>query len=311
MMPSLYVHVPFCKKKCDYCDFVSYAGREDAVDDYLDALEREAKVLSSSLDSPDVATLFLGGGTPTLLEPERIDRLFKILRSHFRVAGGAEVTAEANPGTLTRDKLKALKDNGVNRISLGAQSLDDDILKRLGRIHRSYEVYSSVETIREAGINNLGIDLIFSIPGQSLKDWSATLDGVIGLKPEHVSTYSLQIEEGTPFHAEMADGTMRPLSEEAELEMYKLAISRLKHSGYTHYEISNFARPGMISRHNIVYWTMGDYAGLGCGAHSFLNGTRIENLSDLLKLLIKDPVASRSCTRTQKRRTCRSSYFWA
>ena len=308
MTLSLYVHVPFCKKKCDYCDFVSYAGRESAIDDYLEALSVESAKVSADLQRHEVATVFIGGGTPTLLEPDRIEKAFKTLRSNFDFQSGAEITVEANPGTITRDKLKALRENGVNRISLGVQSLDDEMLKKLGRIHRSFEVISSVEMIREAGFRNLGLDLIFAIPGQSQKDWIRTLEGAVKLKPEHISTYNLQIEEGTPFHTEMTEGALRPQSEEAELDMYRTAISKLKEAGYSHYEISNFAKPGMESRHNIVYWKMGDYIGLGCGAHSYLNGTRIENSSDLSSY-IKDPVGSKHEHRNTKKENMQEFVF--
>ncbi len=300
MNRSLYVHMPFCRKKCNYCDFPSYAAKEALVPAYLKALSEEAKLVSSGLESTAVDTVFVGGGTPTLLSAESLSELFGILRRSFEIVDAAEISVEANPGTVTREKLKVLKGIGVNRISLGAQSFSNEILRKLGRIHLSHETIEAFELIREAGFGNVNLDLIFAVPGQSALDWRDTLARALALKPEHVSAYNLQIEEGTPFHAEKLEGLLKLPDEEKELEMYKLAIDELKSKGYRHYEISNFAKPGYECRHNITYWTLRDYIGIGCGAHSYVGGTRFENSANLDEYLKMDFEKSRKLHRNSK-----------
>jgi len=285
---SLYIHIPFCIKKCNYCDFPSYGGRENLIPEYIDAMRSELGYYSSLYDRPSISTIYVGGGTPTLLPEDLIVSLFESIRKDFDVHSDAEITVEANPGTVTREKMKAFFSSGVNRISLGAQTFNNTLLKKLGRIHLEHEINEAYEIIRGAGFNNINLDLIFALPGENFRDWQGTLEKAVILKPEHISTYNLQIEEGTPFFSDKVDGALMLPSEEEELNMYKSAISYLKDNGYSQYEISNFARDGRECRHNLTYWTMRDYIGVGAGAHSFINNVRIANTAYLEKYLSKD-----------------------
>jgi len=288
MSSSLYIHVPFCKRKCNYCDFTSYAGKEDLIQEYLESLRSESGYISSLYDKPKIRTVFIGGGTPTLLSEENIKYLFDTISADFEILPGAEVTVEANPGTVTRDKLKTLLSCGANRISLGAQVFNNKLLKKLGRIHMEHEIIDSYNMIKETGFKNVNLDLIFALPGENMKDWRETLEKAIELKPEHISTYNLQIEEGTVFFEEKLEGHLSLPNEDVELEMYTMAIELLRSNDYDQYEISNFAKAGFECEHNKTYWKMLDYIGLGAGAHSYIDGTRIENTSDLNKYLTKN-----------------------
>jgi len=288
MSCSLYLHIPFCRKKCNYCDFPSYAGKENLIPEYIEALKAELGYYSSIYERPVIRTIYVGGGTPTLLPEEVSSSLFESIRKDFDVLSNAEVTFEANPGTITKEKLKALMNAGVNRISLGAQTFTDNLLKKLGRIHLEHEINEAYEMVRDAGFRNVNLDLMFALPGGNIKDWQETLVKAVRLNPEHISTYNLQIEEGTPFYIDKLEGDLLMPEEEDELEMYKTAIAFLKENGYEHYEISNFARKGHESAHNKAYWTLQDYIGAGAGAHSFINNIRIENTPSLEKYLTKD-----------------------
>jgi oxygen-independent coproporphyrinogen-3 oxidase len=287
MSYSLYVHIPFCKKKCNYCDFPSYAGKESLIPDYIEALKGESGYYSSIYEKPRIKTVFVGGGTPTLLSEADILNLFDTLRSDFSILPDAEITFEANPGTVTKEKLKALTSCGVNRISLGAQTFNNNLLKKLGRIHLEHEIIEAYVMIREAGFRNINIDLIFALPGESIKDWYETIKKAVDLKPEHISTYNLQVEEGTPLYLDKMEGSLNLPDEDSELKMFRASLTYLAVNGYRHYEISNFARSGFECRHNITYWTLEDYIGIGLGAHSYINGIRIENTVDMDKYLSK------------------------
>ncbi len=288
MTYSLYIHIPFCKKKCAYCDFTSYPGKESLIPEYIEALKSEIGYISSLYDRPQISTVYVGGGTPTLLGEHDIRSLFDAVRKDFDVKSKAEMTFEANPGTVTEEKLQVMKGIGANRISLGAQSFNNDLLKKLGRIHMERDISDAFSLIRETGFRNVNIDLIFALPGESLRDWEDTLRKTLELKPEQVSVYNLQLEEGTPLYDEKMEGGLILPDEEEELAMYKKAIEMLKKKGYQHYEISNFAQKGFECEHNITYWTMGGYIGVGAGAHSYMNGTRIENTPFLDKYMSKD-----------------------
>jgi oxygen-independent coproporphyrinogen-3 oxidase len=288
MSCSLYIHIPFCKRKCNYCDFPSYAGRESLVPEYIEALKSELGYYSSLYDKPSVKTIFVGGGTPTLLPEEQISSLFEAIAKDFNVLPDSEISFEANPGTVTKEKLKTLINSGVNRISLGAQTFNDTLLKKLGRIHLEHDIIDAYEMIRETGFKNINLDLIFALPGENINDWQNSLVKAVKLNPEHISTYNLQIEEGTPFYTEKLEGGLLMPEEEEELKMYKIAIAFLNENGYKQYEISNFAREGFECAHNKAYWTMQDYIGIGAGAHSFINNIRIENTPFLEKYLTKD-----------------------
>lgn len=277
-MRGLYVHVPFCEKRCHYCDFNTYLLREGGVDAYLEALAREAALYAARDDVSGVEfdTLYIGGGTPTALGPAQLERLFAAL-APLRLRPGAEVTVEANPGTLTDARLDALLAGGANRISLGVQSLNDQLLVRLGRIHTARHAADCYERARLRGFANINIDLMFALPGQDLDDWRRTLREIIAWNPEHISCYSLIIEEGTPFGELYAQNALQLPGEEAELAMFRYAIDALGKAGYEHYEISNWARPGYASQHNRIYWLNGEWLGLGPGAHSQWRGERFAN----------------------------------
>ncbi len=275
---GLYVHVPFCEKRCHYCDFNTYLLRDGGVEDYLDALGREAHLYAAGAAPPGdpFDTLYIGGGTPTALGPGQLDRLFAVLRP-LALRPGAEVTVEANPGTLTDARLAALRAGGVNRISLGVQTLNDSLLERLGRIHGARHAADCFDRARRMGFGNINVDLMFGLPGQDVSDWRRTLREIIAWGPEHISCYSLIIEEGTPFGDLHAQNALPLPGDDAELAMYELAMEELGAAGYEHYEISNWARPGFQSGHNRIYWLNGEWLGLGPGAHSHWRGERFSN----------------------------------
>lgn len=273
---AAYVHVPFCARRCGYCDFTLVADRDELIDAYLDALARELAALPARFE---LDTLFLGGGTPTRPSPAQLARLFEILHTAFKLAPHAEVSLEANPLDLggtdpeCAEKIRVLADAGVNRISLGAQSFDAEILARLDRDHRAADIERAVACCRTR-IPNTGLDLIFGVPGQSVALWHDTLDRALGLHPVHVSTYGLTIEKGTAFWSQRRSGLLVPLADETEREMYAAAMDRLPAAGLAQYEISNFAADGFRCRHNETYWTGGEFLGFGPGAASFVGGTR-------------------------------------
>jgi oxygen-independent coproporphyrinogen-3 oxidase len=275
MKISLYVHFPFCLKKCPYCDFNSIADSRITPEEYVAALQREMGLRRERLAGDVTApTLYFGGGTPSLLEPRLVARLIEEAARLFALEGDAEITLEANPGTVNREKLAAYRLAGVNRLSLGVQSLQDSLLARLGRIHSADEALAAFAAARDAGFANIGIDLIHSLPGEDLTTWLADLRRAVSLAPEHISAYGLSIEEGTPFHAlEQAEELALPAEEEAAV-MFERTTDMLCGAGFEQYEISNFARPGFRSRHNQVYWKRGNYLGFGAGAHSFLEEPR-------------------------------------
>ena len=268
---SLYVHIPYCHAKCPYCDFNSYAATRWPEDAYADALltELRARTREAPFRSAMIATIFFGGGTPSLFAPATIGRLLDGIAATCAVAGDAEVTLEANPGTVERGRLAGFRSAGVNRLSFGVQSFQPALLTTLGRIHGPDESRAAVDAARAAGFDDLNLDLIFAVPGETRADWEADVAEAVRLAPEHVSAYNLTYEAGTPFHTLRARGALRPLDDEDELWMYQHARATLAAAGYAQYEISNFARPGRHARHNQSYWRGVDYLGLGAGAHSY------------------------------------------
>jgi oxygen-independent coproporphyrinogen-3 oxidase len=271
MNMALYIHFPFCIRKCLYCDFNSQAGSVISPTEYFAALMREMELRMESMGRAlTVSTLYLGGGTPSLLDPRLVARLIEAAARLFAVEADAEITIEANPGTVTREKLTAYRLAGVNRLSIGMQSFSDRMLSQLGRVHNAREGLDAFSFARDAGFANIGIDLIHSLPGENLDIWLADLDQAILLLPEHISAYGLTIEAGTPFHAMDQRGDLALPCEETAAVMFEMTSDLLRQAGYEHYEISNYALPGFRSRHNQVYWQRGSYLGLGAGAHSFL-----------------------------------------
>jgi oxygen-independent coproporphyrinogen-3 oxidase len=272
-MHGVYVHVPFCARKCGYCDFYSVVGGEEAHEDFLALLARETELLAREF--PAVAraasdTVYLGGGTPTVIGAERLVRLLAILRRRFPLAEGAEISVEANPGTVSAEDLVRLREGGFNRLSLGVQSFRQATLSALGRGHTIDDVRSAYRNARKARFASVGIDLIFGNPGQSAEDWRSDLDRAVTFLPDHVSAYALSPEPGTPVHAALARGESSLPDDDDVARMYEAARETLATAGYRHYEISNFSRPGRECRHNMKYWRREGYLGLGPSAHGLL-----------------------------------------
>lgn len=284
---GIYVHIPYCVQKCPYCDFNSIAAASIPENAYINAVLKELAAhikQRPSLSKKTLETIYIGGGTPSLISPQYIKRLISSIRQSFSRANPPEITLEANPGTVTKNSLTAFRDAGINRLSIGIQSLNDRMLKTLGRIHSAKDSLKCYEYAQSAGFDNIGIDLIFGVPGQSAGEWAKDLETAIRLKPEHISAYNLTIEEGTSFFNLRKGGKIFLPSEEEEIIMYELAMDKLKEAGYHHYEISNFSFNGFESRHNLRYWSCMDYIGLGAGAHSYASspdwGIRWWNESD-------------------------------
>ena len=288
---ELYVHIPFCKKKCRYCDFLSFAGEEWTQETYTQALIREIGAWRGK-ENKKVSSVFVGGGTPSILSVRRMEEIFEALRESFFLAEDAEITIECNPGTLKKEKLEVYKCLGVNRLSLGLQSAKNEELRLLGRIHTWETFLESFQMARKAGFENLNVDLISALPGQTVESWRETLEKTITLSPEHISAYSLIIEEGTPFYQEYEeDAKIREAggdpqflpSEDAERQMYEDTEKILGNAGYSRYEISNYAKPGMACQHNMGYWQRKEYIGLGLGASSLYREGRWRNSENLLE----------------------------
>ena len=282
---GLYIHIPFCVRKCRYCDFVSFPGcSASAMDAYVDRLCVEIAMRGKEMgDCCRVDSIFVGGGTPSLLSSEQMARICGALRKFFFL-DAPEFTAECNPGTIEVEKLRSFKELGVNRISLGVQSLSNPVLKKLGRIHNNETAVEAMRLCRELGFN-YNVDLMFGVPGQTLRIWKDTLKKALAEDPDHVSFYSLQLEEGTPMCEAYRSGDLELPSWEENREMYAWAVNYLKEQGYCHYEISNAAKKGCQCRHNLKYWHMEEYLGLGLAAYSFIGGKRFYNTSDMDRYL--------------------------
>ena len=268
-MRSLYLHIPFCERKCEYCDFTSVAGATGSVA-YMDALRTEVRRLGERLGRLTLDTVFIGGGTPSLVEPELIADLVATVRSTFSVAGGAEVTMEANPSSITSARARVWKAAGVNRVSIGVQSLEADALRFLGRVHDAGRAIEAIAEVRGAGFTSINCDLIYAVPGVGDVRWQRTLERVVAAGPTHVSCYELTVEPGTPLHTRVRRGLVRPVESARSMRQHRIAVDLLEHAGYDQYEVSNFALPGEECRHNLVYWHNGYYAAAGVGAHGHL-----------------------------------------
>ena len=274
---AVYLHVPFCQQKCAYCDFASFSGREAIWRRYFDALQEEIAGWRDELRVREARSIFFGGGTPSIVPSEYIAETLESLRAQIAFAPDVEITLEANPGTVTMEKLRAYRRAGVNRLSVGVQSFDDGLLKFLGRIHTAAQAREAVYLAREAGFDNLSIDLMYALPGQSMNQWRDTLNAAAILPVGHISAYSLIVEEGTPMHRWVREGRVAVADDDTVNEMQRMAAHLLAAHGFARYEISNYARSGCESRHNITYWQGGEYLGLGSAAHSLLNNTRFCN----------------------------------
>ena len=277
---GLYLHIPFCKAKCAYCDFYSLPRSEEKMDAYVASLTAHLTETAPMAAGHTVDTVYFGGGTPSYLGAERITQLLQTVKKHYRVAKDAEITLEANPDSLFDWKaLRALRRLGLNRISLGVQSSDDAVLRSLGRIHTWQQVVEAADAVRRAKIPDLSLDLIYGLPDQTAEQWEKTLSDAVSLSPDHISCYGLKLEEGTPLW-QRRDSLTLP-DDEMQADMYLFTVEYLQNLGYRQYEISNFARPGHESRHNLKYWTLGEYAGFGPGAHSDFGNVRYAYVADL------------------------------
>ncbi|HXX81594.1 MAG TPA: radical SAM family heme chaperone HemW, partial [Thermodesulfovibrionales bacterium] len=279
MINSLYIHIPFCVKMCIYCDFFSVPYDKALATDYITAVLKELELRRNGAGV--LKTVYIGGGTPTTIPALALIRLLNTIKGAFGIAPDAELTIEANPGTVTGGMLRALFESGINRLSIGVQSFNDNDLKLLGRIHDFSEALDSIAAARDAGIINLSIDLIYGIPGQTLQAWTQTVSTAIEISPEHVSAYELTPEKDTPLHKLISTGKLEKPDEDTIIRMYSLAIDRFGKAGYSQYEISNFAKPGFQCIHNLNYWNRGQYLGIGAGAHGFIGDRRTKNTGNI------------------------------
>ena len=280
---GIYVHIPFCKHKCYYCDFISYANKTEYVKRYVEAVIKEIK--SYDLKEYIITTIYLGGGTPSYIESEYIKKILEALKNQFDIEDDCEITIEVNPGTVTKDKLEEYKKCGINRLSVGLQSINDKLLKQIGRIHDYKQFLQTYELARKVGFDNINVDLIIGIPNQTMKDIELEMDEIIKLEPEHISTYSLIVEEGTTLEKQLQEERYKLPKEDLEREMYWYIKKVLERKGYQHYEISNFSKKGKESRHNKNCWEQKEYIGLGVASHSYLNNIRYSNTENLEKYI--------------------------
>lgn len=285
---GLYIHIPFCRQKCLYCDFPSWAGKEGQMQGYVDALTKEIRKRGTEYTDQQVVSVFFGGGTPTTLTIPMLEQLMQAVFESWNIAEDAEITTEANPGMLDGEMAAALKKMGFNRLSMGVQAWQNRLLKELGRIHTIEVFRENFKAVREAGFTNINTDLMFALPNQTMEDWQETVKNIVAMNPEHISAYSLIIEEGTPFYDRYEKGELKPAEEELDREMYHWAVDYLAEHGYEQYEISNFAKKGRQSRHNRIYWQAEEYLGMGLGSHSYMNGERFHNIYDLQEYIRAD-----------------------
>ncbi|OQY09238.1 MAG: coproporphyrinogen III oxidase [Fusobacteriia bacterium 4572_132] len=272
MESAIYIHIPFCEKKCYYCDFLSFANKKDEIEKYIEKLIYEIKLYPENI----YETIYFGGGTPSLIEP----RLIKKILENLNIKKNAEITFEVNPKTVDEKKLEELRKIGINRLSIGCQSFDNEILKKIGRIHDREEAINTYKMARKVGFNNINLDLIFATPGQTIKKLDKDLEIILKLNPEHIAIYSLIWEKGTKLWEMKKIGKVKETNQEIEAEMYEKIIKKIKENGYSHYEISNFAKKGYESKHNMRYWRNEKYLGIGLGASGYIDNIRYKNVSD-------------------------------
>ncbi|EGT3600172.1 radical SAM family heme chaperone HemW [Clostridium perfringens] len=277
---SLYIHIPFCAQKCLYCDFPSFARKDHLRKAYIEALNKEIINLREKHNNLEINTIFIGGGTPSVLESNELECLLKEI-AKLNMAKDIEYSMECNPGNLTEEKLEVMKKYGVNRISMGLQAKQDNLLKGLGRIHNYKTFKENFLLAKKVGFNNINVDLMFGLPNQRLNEWEETLREIISLEPAHISAYSLIIEEGTAFYNLYENDKLKLPTEEEERKMYHLAKEILEENGFNQYEISNYAKEGKECRHNLAYWNMDNWIGVGSAAASYINGKRIKNISSV------------------------------
>lgn len=283
---SIYIHIPFCKSKCYYCDFLSFNCNHENVSRYFNALMKELDILYSMKENYKIKTIFIGGGTPTFVDVDYIQKVLEKINKILIISEDAEITIEANPGTIHEDNIILLKKAGINRLSIGLQCWQDELLKKIGRIHTKDEFLYAYEAAVSSGINNINVDLIFALPSQTTNQWQETLEKTVELKPAHISCYGLTIEEGTVFKRMYDKGGIN-IDEDIERKMYHMAIRYLEQRGYLQYEISNFSKPKMECLHNLTYWQLKPYYGFGLGAHSYFENYRFNNEKSINKYIEK------------------------
>lgn len=297
---GIYIHIPFCKQKCYYCDFVSYAKQEDKIEQYIDALKKEIEEEAKNDKDREnvVTTIYIGGGTPSLIEAKYIEELISTVRENYFVKDEAEITIEVNPGTVNKEKFECYRKVGINRISIGLQSTNNELLKEIGRIHNYGEFWECYKKAREVGFENINVDLMLGLPNQTIKDVEESLNKVICLKPEHISFYSLIVEENTVLEKMIEEKVLSLPEEEIERKMYWKAKEILEQNGYIHYEISNFAKKGYFSKHNYNCWEQKEYIGFGVAAHSYIQSKRYYNTSSICEYIknIKDKNIQKNIT---------------
>ena len=274
---GIYVHIPFCKKKCDYCDFISYCGKNDLIEKYVDSVKKEIEHVKIK---SEITTIYIGGGTPSYIDSKFIVQILKKIKEK-NVAQDAEITIEVNPGTVTQEKLQDYIDCGINRISIGLQTANDELLKQIGRIHNYEQFLETYKMAKKVGFKNINVDLMLGLPNQRIIDLKESLENVLKLAPKHISVYSLIVEDGTPIANKIENGKLKLPDEELERNMYWYVKNTLELNGYKHYEISNFAKKGYESKHNINCWNQMEYVGIGTAAHSYRDITRYSNTEDI------------------------------
>lgn len=274
---GIYVHIPFCKKKCDYCDFISYCNKDNLIKDYVEALKIE---IQSQNIKPEITTIYIGGGTPSYIDSKYIIEIIGKIKEK-KVSPNAEITIEVNPGTVTKEKLEDYKICGINRISIGLQSTNNILLKEIGRIHDFDQFIETYKLAQKVGFKNINVDLMLGLPNQRIKDLKESLEQVLKLKPKHISVYSLIVEDGTPIANKIEKGELQLPDEELERNMYWFVKNTLELNGYKHYEISNFAKKGYESKHNLNCWNQKEYIGIGVAAHSYRDITRYSNTENI------------------------------
>ena len=282
---GLYIHIPFCKQKCKYCDFISYANKNENIKEYIGALKQEIIENKDKTKDFQISTIYFGGGTPSYIDSIYIVEILNTIKQNYNIRTNAEITIEVNPGTVNIEKLKDYYEAGINRLSIGLQSTNNELLKLIGRIHTYEEFLDTYNTARKVGFKNINVDLMIGLPKQKIDDVKNSINEVIMLNPEHISVYSLIVEEGTQIEKEISKGILKLPEEDYERKEYWLVKNILENAGYKHYEISNFAKPGYESKHNMNCWEQKEYLGFGVSAHSYMNKIRYSNREDLQKYI--------------------------
>ena len=307
---GIYVHIRFCKKKCDYCDFISYCGKDDLIEKYVDSVKKEidhVKIKS------EITTIYIGGGTPSYIDSkyivEILAKLKQKLQNNETKFNNIEITIEVNPGTITNSKIKDYKKSGINRISIGLQSTNNNLLKEIGRIHNYNQFLDTYKWANEVGFENINVDLMLGIPNQKIEDLKDSLEKIVNLKPKHISVYSLIVEEATPIEKMINSGELKLPEEEEERNEYHYTKNYLELNGYKHYEISNFAIDGYESKHNTNCWKQKSYIGFGIAAHSYMNGVRYSNTTDLKQYIIKSSKEIKTIHEKQNKEDMKKEYM--